>query len=916
MRSRSTLRVTVMLVGIAVIANTAAAQAPPPHFAITDVRIVVGDGSVVDGGTIVVRNGLIAAVGAGIAVPPGAWTIDGSGMTAYPGLIDALSTVGLPAELHDQPGSERRRGPGGGSGSDYARGPEDRPATFTWITAADHLEAADTRVAEWREAGFTTVVSAPQRGLFPGQASVIDLAGERPNDMVVATPVALPVSFNKGRAFEGYPGSIMGIIAYIKQVLLDAQHYDQAWSTYESSPAGTERPGYDRTLEPLRAAVHDGWPVLLPADWAREIERTLRLAREVGVRPILYGGRQAWAVADVLAAADVPVLVNLDWPQRDPDGDPEADESLQTLRYRDRAPTTPAALEAAGVRFAFYSGDLRRPTDMLDNARLAVRAGLTATAALHAFTLGAAEIFGVDDRLGSLEVGKIANIALADGDLFDASTHVRTVVVDGQRFDSNAVDETVADSDEEGDAGERAADIDAYEPVPMVRDRGPVSHHDVTVVQNATVMTVSSAGTLENASVLIRGGRIAAVGGDVDVPPGAHVIDAAGKWVIPGIIDAHSHIAAESINEGSVAVSAMVGIRDVLNPDQVSIYRGLAGGVTSANVLHGSANPIGGQNAVVKLRWGANAQGLMFAGAPEGIKFALGENTKRDREPDRYPNSRMGVQDVIRQSFLDAQAYQAEGRRYEQALAAGDEGVIPPRRDLKLEPLVEILEGTRLVHAHSYRADEILQLLRTAEDFGFRIATLQHVLEGYRVADEIAEHGAGASTFSDWWAYKIEAYEAIPHNAALMTDRGVVVSINSDSGEEMRHLNLEAAKTIKWGGNTRDEAIRLVTLNPAIQLRIDDRVGSIEVGKDADLVIYSDDPLSNYAVVEQTIIDGQVYFDRQHDMQMRAALADEKEALLKRQMVAGEGDRRGSRPTTTRGPRTSGGAGLRQESRQ
>ena len=243
----------------------------------------------------------------------------------------------------------------------------------------------------------------------------------------------------------------------------------------------------------------------------------------------------------------------------------------------------------------------------------------------------------------------------------------------------------------------------------------------------------------------------------------------------------------------------MVGIRDVINPDQVSIYRALAGGVTSANILHGSANPIGGQNAVVKLRWGADAQGLMFAGAPEGIKFALGENTKRDRDPDRYPNSRMGVQDVIRQAFLDAQAYQAEGRRYEQALAAGDEGIIPPRRDLKLEPLVEILEGTRLVHAHSYRADEILQLLRTAEDFGFRIATLQHVLEGYRVADEIAEHGAGASTFSDWWAYKVEAYEAIPHNAALMTDRGVVVSINSDSGEEMRHLNLEAAKTIKWG---------------------------------------------------------------------------------------------------------------------
>ncbi len=908
MFNRPTRRLPVALtIGTVALAHSAVAQAPPPHFAITDVRIVVGDGSVVDRGTIIVRDGLIAAVGAEVSAPVGAWSIDGSGLTAYPGLIDALSTVGLPAELRDQADSGNNGGRPEAADDDYARGPEDRPATFTWISAADHLDTEDTRVAAWRAAGFTTVVSAPERGLFPGQASIIDLAGERPNDMVVATPVALPVSFNKGRTFEGYPGSIMGIIAYVKQVLLDAQHYEQAWSIYESSPAGMERPAYDRTLEPLRAAVRDDWPVLLPADWAREIERALRIARTVGVQPILYGGRQAWAVAETLAAADVPVLINLDWPERDPDGDPDAEESLQVLRYRDRAPTAPAALHAAGVRFAFYSGDMSHPDELLDNARLAVRAGLPEAAALHALTLGAAEIFGVDDRLGSIEVGKIANIALADGDLFDAVTRVRTVIVDGQRFDSGPVDDSVAD------AGENDADVETYEPVPMVRNRGPVSEHDVTVVRNATIMTVSAAGTLENASVLIRDGRIASIGTNVDVPTGAHVIDATGKWVIPGIVDAHSHIAAESINEGSVSVSAMVGIRDVINPDQVSIYRALAGGVTSANILHGSANPIGGQNAVVKLRWGADAQGLMFAGAPEGIKFALGENTKRDRDPDRYPNSRMGVQDVIRQAFLDAQAYQAEGRRYEQALAAGDEGIIPPRRDLKLEPLVEILEGTRLVHAHSYRADEILQLLRTAEDFGFRIATLQHVLEGYRVADEIAEHGAGASTFSDWWAYKVEAYEAIPHNAALMTDRGVVVSINSDSGEEMRHLNLEAAKTIKWGGNTRDEAIRLVTLNPAIQLRIDDRVGSIEVGKDADLVIYSGDPLSNYAVVEQTIVDGHVYFDRRHDMELRAALAEEKEMLLERQMVTSDDEEGDGRPANAPRPRHDGDPSLREE---
>jgi imidazolonepropionase-like amidohydrolase len=304
--------------------------------------------------------------------------------------------------------------------------------------------------------------------------------------------------------------------------------------------------------------------------------------------------------------------------------------------------------------------------------------------------------------------------------------------------------------------------------------------------------------------------------------------------------------------------------------------------VTTANILHGSANPIGGQNAVIKMRWGADANGLLLEGAPPGIKFALGENTKRDRDPDRYPATRMGVQDVIRQALLDARQYQQRWRRYEEG-RRGRRPAIPPRRDLKLETLAEILDGERLVHAHAYRGDEILQLIRLAEEFGFTIASFQHVLEGYKVADEIAAHGAGASTFSDWWAYKVEAYDAIPYNAALMTQRGVVVSINSDDREEMRHLNQEAAKAVKWGGLAENDALKLVTLNPARQLGIHDRVGSIEVGKDADLVIYTNHPLSVYSRVEQTLIDGQVYFDRLADLARRKALGQEKRALLRKE---------------------------------
>jgi imidazolonepropionase-like amidohydrolase len=435
----------------------------------------------------------------------------------------------------------------------------------------------------------------------------------------------------------------------------------------------------------------------------------------------------------------------------------------------------------------------------------------------------------------------------------------------------------------------------------MVNDRGPVRTARTTVIRNATILTVTK-GTIERGSILIRDGKITAVGATVTAPSDAQVIDATGKYVMPGIIDAHSHIATDAVNEGAVAVSAMVGIQDVLNPDDRAIYEAAAGGVTSANILHGSANPIGGRNAVIKMRWGADATGLLLQGAPQGIKFALGENTKRDREPDRYPATRMGVQDVIREAFLEAREYQRQWRDYE---ARKGKNAIPPRRDLKLETLAEILDGKRLVHAHAYRGDEILQLIRLAEEFKFKIATFQHVLEGYKVADEMARHGAGGSTFSDWWAYKVEAYDAIPYNAALMAERGVVVSINSDSREEMRHLNQEAAKAVKYGGLSETEALKLVTLNPAQQLGVANRVGSIDVGKDADLVIYTNHPLSVFSRVETTIIDGQVYFDRQADLQRRQALEQEKRALLDKERGT-TGERPRVTTTTAETPREGG----------
>ncbi len=416
----------------------------------------------------------------------------------------------------------------------------------------------------------------------------------------------------------------------------------------------------------------------------------------------------------------------------------------------------------------------------------------------------------------------------------------------------------------------------------------------VIFIQNATIFTVTQ-GNIEHGSILIRDGKIAAVGADLKAPDGAAIIDATGQFVIPGIIDCHSHIAVDgSVNEGGPAVSSMANIADVLNPEDISIYDDLAGGVTVANVLHGSANPIGGQTIVIKLRWGKPASELPFQGALPGIKFALGENPKRSGftpppgTPERYPATRLGVEEVIRQAFIEATEYKKQWDDYNTRKAAGEQGLVAPRRNEQLEPLVEVMEGKRYVHSHCYRADEILMLMRVAKEFNFKVRTFQHVLEGYKVADEIAASGAGGSTFSDWWGYKVEAYDAIPYNAALMTERGVVVSINSDDAEEARQFNQEAAKSMKYGGMSANDALKMITINPAIQLGIDKRVGSIEVGKDADLVIYNHDPLSVYAVAQKTLIDGQVYFDRQKDIAGRPALEKEKQDLLAKEKKAAE----------------------------
>lgn len=409
---------------------------PPPFYAIRGARIVPVSGPAIENGTVVIAHGVIAAVGANAAIPPEAWVIEGKGLTVYPGLIDALTNIGLPqpqapaagAATFEQAAQQAARQP-------IAMGPEDRPGTTSWENAADQIKTDDKRIENWRKQGFTTVVTAPDRGMICGTAAVINLAGNRPGDMVVRTPAALRLILRPSGGFWSFPGSLMGVLAYLKQVFADADQSSKAWAMYSANPKGLERPAFDRSLGPLTDAVNNKWPVLIPATWAKEILRGMQLGDDLKVQTVLYGAHQGYAAADAVAAKKVPVLVSLKWPEKEQGGDPEAEEPLRTLRFRERAPSTPAALHKAGVKFGFYSDGIANPKDLFKNVKKAIDAGLPADAALRALTLSPAEIFNVADRVGSIEAGKAANLVVTDGDLFEEKTKIKMVFVDGHKYE-------------------------------------------------------------------------------------------------------------------------------------------------------------------------------------------------------------------------------------------------------------------------------------------------------------------------------------------------------------------------------------------------------------------------------------------------------------------------------------------------
>ncbi len=897
-----------------------AADLKPTAYAIRDARVVVEPGTIMEKATIVVRDGLIVAVGPDVAIPPDALVTEGKGLTVYPGFLDASSPRGfdpaLRRSLAGPPAVEEIA-----ADALLATKPDNRKGLTPEFAIQTALKLDEDAVAPWRRVGFTAHLVAPDGGYLSGTSALVSLSGAVPRDAILRGPVALHARF--GRVLGGdYPSALMGIVAHNRQTMLDAGWLKRQWAAFEARGRTGKRPVADPCLEALGPALEGKLPVAFEADSPDQVHRALDFAEEFNLKPIIVGGRNAWKVANRLKAGNVPVILRLDFATG---GERESDLPVRVREDRERIRQLEVAcaaeLHKAGVKFAFTTNGLA-VAKFRDNVRKAIAAGLPADAALAALTRDAADILGVAPQVGRITKGRSAHLVVIDGDFQAANAKYKFAFSDGVRFDldekaappagSGATDAPIAPkkgprnqpkTDEATPApktlpptapapAERRVDRTAFngntfravipfldgieaptteteaDRIPKLKTGGDV------LIRNATVLTLVGK-TLPRADILVRGGKIKAIGANLPSEKGVTIVDAEGLFVMPGIIDTHSHFAISGgVNEATLSVVPEVRVRDVIDSEDVQIYRALGGGVTTARLLHGSANVIGGQDAVVKMKYGLSAKEMLVPDAPRGVKFALGENVKRT--DGRFPNSRLGVEAVLVRSFTEARTYQKKWDDYEKSKKT-DSPLSEPRRDLRLEALADVLAGDLRVHSHCYRSDEILMLLRVADKFGVKVRSLQHVLEGYKVAPEIAAHGASVSLFSDWWAYKIEAFDAIPYGAKLLRDAGASVCLKSDDNELMRHLNQEAAKLVKYCEFTPEEALHAITLNPAKQLGLDSRLGTIEVGKDADLALFTGHPLNSFSRCEMTIIEGEVFFQRTEKLTTVAAAKAEPE---------------------------------------
>jgi imidazolonepropionase-like amidohydrolase len=946
---------------------------PPRAWALTNATVHASPGKTIEDGTVVMRDGIITAVGAKVKIPKQATIIDMDGKHIYAGFIESwldVKTVKKDTSLQANWNSNMR----------------------AYLKGADLFHPKEKSLKELHGLGFTTAHVTPKGGIFQGSSGLVQL-GQIPK--VLSNNVAQVVEYAaSGWGAKEYPTSLLGAIAFIRQGFLDADWYSKSQAILAKYPDGNEPIQADRSLEELSNAKRNRQPFVFRTGNELYIDRSSNIAEEFELNLWIMGNGYEYRRIEEMPASFM--IVPLNFPAKPEVADPQnaLQYSTEQLKHWDMAPDNAAKLADAGFQFALTSAELKDKKDFRKNLSRAVNRGLDESAALAALTTNPAKEFGQAKRLGKVAPGFIANLVVTDGNYFDKKSKVQSVWIDGNEYEvapdplvdavgdwtliegSNSwtlsvkadggslnVDEKklkLANYKLDQDRISFSVNADTILQKGVTRFKGTITGGKATgyvfypdgsssgwtavldsvkaekgkkskkesasnlslvfpegaygldsdvpnprtiLINDATIWTSGPKGVLKEWDILLQDGKVKKIARNISLPRGnALVINGKGKHVTPGLIDAHSHMAGESINEGFQNVTAEVRMRDVIDPNDVAMYRALAGGLTTINLLHGSANPIGGQNVVMKLRWGSFSNDLILKHAPQGIKFALGENVKRKRSYGRYPETRMGVEQVIRDAFTAARDYQKTWDTYKKDVKL-QRSSMPPRRDLELDAMVEIMEGKRLVHSHSYRQDEILMLTRIAEDFGFRMATFQHVLEGYKVAERLAEHGAGASTFSDWWAYKYEVVDAIPYNGTLMTNAGVTVSFNSDSDELARRMNLEAAKAVKYGGLDEAEALKFVTINPAKQLKIDKHVGSLELGKDADFVVWSGHPLSTYSICEQTWLDGKQYFSLEQDQYYRERDSKVRNDLIQKILQAPDNGGKKMKPKGRRGNR-------------
>ncbi len=932
-------------------------------YAFTNVTIIVDPQTTLQNATLLVKGNKIEQVGASLSVPKGYVTIDLKGKFIYPSLIDMFTSYGLPDV-------ERPRG--GGFGGVEQMESKTKGAYNANQAIRSHYNAADeftinTKTAdEMRKLGFGAVLTSKPDGLARGTSAFVTLNEKNDNTALIKQKIAANYSLEKGTSTQNYPSSLMGCIAVLRQTYLDADWFGSQ----------TPRPFADNSLEAW--IQNQRIPQIFAATSWMNVLRADKVGDEFGVQYIIKGAGDEYKRINEIKATKASLIIPVNYPEAyDVEDAFDAERvSLSDMKHWELAPTNLATLEKNGINFAITTSGLKKTSDFLPNLRKAMENGLTETAALKALTTTPAQLLKVDDQVGSIKKGMLANFIVTSGKLFDEKTVIHQNWVQGEPFSIKSLDTknfsgnynlTVGPQsyklEVSGEAGSHKIKVGAsdstlvdgaatfgndlitltFKPTkqsatsirlsgwnegtgwkgkgqladgswitwsanrtgdlsskaaakPASNDKKeelgkvtyPFGAHgypalpvaETLLVKNATVWTNEGEGILQGADVLIKDGKISKVGKNLS-DPAARVIDGTGKHLTAGIIDEHSHIGAASINDVA-SNSGMVRIGDNIDAEAINIYRALAGGVVAVQVLHGSANPIGGQSALIKLRWGESPENYKIQGADGFIKFALGENVKRTSNPSsiRFPQTRMGVEQVYVDAFTNAKEYEKKWSAYN---SAKDKTLtIKPRRDLADETMLEILNKKRFITCHSYVQSEINMLMKVAERFNFRVNTFTHILEGYKVADKMAKHGVAASTFADWWNYKWEVRYAIPYNAAIMHRAGVVTAINSDDAEMGRRLNQEAAKSVKYAGISEEDALKMVTLNPAKMLHLDNQMGSIKAGKSADIVLWTDHPLSVYAKPEKTIIDGKVYFDLEKDAQNNKELATERARLIQK----------------------------------